>query len=1451
MPQITKIRIVNFRYNDGRRLIADELFDLEREDGGAADVLISLANGGGKSVLVQLMMQPVLPKARVAGRKIESFFTRSTDHCFIVLEWSLDESKMKLLTGIAMSASDTRADAETERGFHIKYYTFLSLCAARRGGYDIASLPLSEKRNGIFTPAPFDAVRALSRKPNSGLERYASDDGVKWRERLAQYGIYQEEWRIIEQLNSNEDGLSKFFSTKKTSDAVIDSLILPHIEGRLHTGASKDDSSLDTMLISYARQFSRQQDIVRERETLKGFSDCLTQTEGQAAKLWEDNEAFVRSVGNLFAFQDALTGEVQRKTVEMERLQTQQKKLQEDIRQIHWEKASGDFYEAEGAFQLEKETYEQAKEKRDGAEHLLSVTKNKLLLLECAGYFQRQQGIRAKIAAVEEEIHNRETQSESAHRLAALKYSALTGIDARLRQVAPERKQLDDEIAACKIALSELQTQRKRLGKQYEQAVAEAAKTETLRDKQIADDDKAVETLGIEAIRNLDGRYWEADLMDWQNALQQQEKTAEDAIADLQTEIRKLEERRDSVPQSIAETQSRAEQTGRLIQDLQNGLDAFASLEAKVSNICQRYSMDFDLRFSPYHREYIEGEIGKNLAAVRREEQKMEATEQAIAAVRRGTLHIPKVLMDFLDSTSVPYTSVERYLLSQQRTGHLSKMQTSALLERYPYAAYGIILEEPDIAVVQKEAEGRWLPSLLPVLTNADMNQMLQGTWETPLSIAAFDRNYFADCDSYAQRLQQERDKLAVHRESLLSRQEELHTAADVLAEFSRYEQTWQQRAASELAQAEHERKELGNRVAALQKELEKTKTAIAAAYLSTDELREEQRELQDRQRRFTALQAGLTEEERLSELLTLRNRERKEIKRQQEALEREDAEQNRILDNHIQQKRELDDLQADLEAGRRDVADAQETELVEGDWQWLLSQYRTLLCAQNDDLNRLNADRERLYDDDKQMQWELDRRGCPKEAYSDLPYSQQRENAVREQSKNAEAAAADARNAFDAANRAYGFAESSVQSAKQRLWEFGGEPLPLDQVGSAFERRTREAQEALRKVEQQRRAAERERTSLEKTMDRAENATEQYARPDRVSSITLSEDHKAQLRILTTELSEQSNSVREGERTVKESLRRMLEDYGSASEDVRSAVTGMQKLLNEKSVRGDRYFTLHEHIEENIHLVSLRIGQIDTDLREFHQTKGDLVRQCVIQGKQMYDGLLQLSASSKVRVQDRRRAMIRFDIPETADEAMATAAITAEIEKTARQIAGKLAEDTAPDTEIRTIAKRTVGSKNLLRKYIGADSIVMKAYKIDQNPGSSGYRTWEQTQVNNSGAEKFVVYFAVILALLAYAADGEGLEGSALRRVLVLDNPFGPISSRHVLEPMFEIARSYQIQMICLSDISKSDILSCFDLVIRAIVKTSATGEREQLTHQGNERIEHGFYRSEQMNLF
>ena len=51
MSKISRIRILNLNYNNNTIKIDDETFDL-----GGQNTLISLRNGGGKSVLVQMIV---------------------------------------------------------------------------------------------------------------------------------------------------------------------------------------------------------------------------------------------------------------------------------------------------------------------------------------------------------------------------------------------------------------------------------------------------------------------------------------------------------------------------------------------------------------------------------------------------------------------------------------------------------------------------------------------------------------------------------------------------------------------------------------------------------------------------------------------------------------------------------------------------------------------------------------------------------------------------------------------------------------------------------------------------------------------------------------------------------------------------------------------------------------------------------------------------------------------------------------------------------------------------------------------------------------------------------------------------------------------------------------------------------------------------------------------------
>ncbi len=1452
MPQITKLRIVNFLLNDGNRLIADELFDFESESKGPANTLINLANGGGKSVLVQLMMQPIIPKARVQKRRIESFFTKSTDHSFIVLEWTLDSSRQKLMTGIALSASDSSTNQDAERGFQIKYYTFLSQYESYQGDCNIITLPLSRKENGRFVPAAFDEVRNLAKRSGNALRRFSSDDTRLWQEQLAEYGIVAREWSIIEDLNSNEDGLSSYFESLKKSDALIDKFIIPRIEEKQTQGIPKEDSSLETMLISYAKQFSRQQEIIREGEILTGFCGMLETAKGEAETLWNAEDARRSSIGALFAFADALRQALQQLEDTRGQLEEKREETQKQMDHIRWEMASSSYYVRKEDADAKAALCQKAKSVRDDAEAQFESAERTLKLLECARYYGQLREIDAQFAAICEEITRREAEGESGSRLAALKYSAHWAIQEELARVSPELARTEAEAETVSASIKDLQEEIRKAEAQEKTAEAEVEHFRTLFEKLLADNDAAAASLSFASLRMLDGRYPEYDISAWRDKKSREIQSLEEEIASSDARHSLLEARREQIPQEKADQQTALREKQAAMAELNEQISKYEELERQLAVICEKHDLDYENRFSDQGRRYLEEQIEAVKAEATKDYRGLESLEEELSAIARGSLHIPKAICDFLSDSGCSYISLEKYLLEQQKAGNLAPARVLQILDRYPYAAYGILVDEATLEMLLEEAEERWLPAALPVFTDKDMNALLDETAEGFSSVSAYSREYFQDRASFQGRVEMQKATLSAHRQMLAERQAGLESDFSVLDSFAVCDRTWLSQSTTERSRLDTEIDTDTSRIAALENELAANKQEIAQIAAEVKAQEENLRQLHEQQEAFDRFVKSLEEEIRLEqELYTAESR----LHATRETMEKSRKQHAAIEEQYrklLAQAADLRTLCNMLQGGARIVAGAAETtELIQGSWEDLLQQYNATLEAQNANLKHLSENRARLEKERIEKEKELQRRDLPREAYKGIVYTEQNEEAAIVARKDAEIFYKEASEAFSRALQAQNKAEVYLEQAEQALKPFGGMPLSKSDVGQAFDERLQNAEKELHQLDVRRIEVEKRVSALQRTLDRTEMDLEKLAHPQNLSTASLEENFEGQRRRLTKTVEEREQAVRAAKKQVDATVQSINQVYSAQSENVRLAVSNMHRLLTDESVSGDRYYTLCEHIDANLHTTRLRIAQINTDLKEFNKTKEDLLHQCTIQGRIVYEGLRRIESNSKVQIQGRRRAMLRFDIPEQVDEHVARGAIATELEKGTEEIVQRMVDADTQESELRKLAQRTVGSKRLLRSYIGKESIQIKAYKIDRNPENSGYRTWEDTQVKNSGAEKFVVYLAVILALMAYARDAyEGIGGEKNRSVLILDNPFGPISSKHVLEPMFDIARNYHVQMICLSDIGKPDILSCFDMVIRAVVRNFSLSCKEQLTHEGNETIEHGFYCAEQVPL-
>ena len=126
MPSINRIRVNNVKYNFGTQSYDDFTMRMY-----GRNTLYDLANGGGKSVLMLLLMQNLIPNCTLDDKQpIEKLFRDGSNTVIhSLIEWKLDECDIKdgyryMTTGFAARKATT-VNEETENLFLISTVAIL------------------------------------------------------------------------------------------------------------------------------------------------------------------------------------------------------------------------------------------------------------------------------------------------------------------------------------------------------------------------------------------------------------------------------------------------------------------------------------------------------------------------------------------------------------------------------------------------------------------------------------------------------------------------------------------------------------------------------------------------------------------------------------------------------------------------------------------------------------------------------------------------------------------------------------------------------------------------------------------------------------------------------------------------------------------------------------------------------------------------------------------------------------------------------------------------------------------------------------------------------------------------------------------------------------------------------------------------------------------------------
>ena len=152
MSKINAVRLINVNYNNNAIRISDECFYFNGKS-----TLLSLRNGGGKSVLVQMMTAPFVHKRYrdAKDRPFAGYFTTARPS-FILVEWVLDQGAGYVLTGMMVRRNQEISENNSEELDMINFISeYTEPCLQ-----DIRHLPVVEKGKKEIVLKSFSACPA-------------------------------------------------------------------------------------------------------------------------------------------------------------------------------------------------------------------------------------------------------------------------------------------------------------------------------------------------------------------------------------------------------------------------------------------------------------------------------------------------------------------------------------------------------------------------------------------------------------------------------------------------------------------------------------------------------------------------------------------------------------------------------------------------------------------------------------------------------------------------------------------------------------------------------------------------------------------------------------------------------------------------------------------------------------------------------------------------------------------------------------------------------------------------------------------------------------------------------------------------------------------------------------------------------------------------------------------
>lgn len=1446
MPQIWRARLTNIEYDGGKKIYADELFRLNSQN-----TLINLANGGGKTLLIQLLLQVVLPNEMLNKRPLADLLGSKKYTGHILVEWKLDNPEPTFLTtGFCF----TRGNDEGDR---LKYFLY-TLHYREPNDFDIKNLPLVQAK----TPLDYTELLTLLRGARGQETRatiFERDDKRRaYLTHLASYNIFEKEWKNIKVTNNVEGGVGEFFAAAKTSKQLLETVLIPAVEETIFAGEQ------DAKRLSQA--FAQvHQNLIRLPELQKNLHDFQV--------LRREGERVLDAVRSFEASQGTLIREKSRLRKLYNSADGDMNQIKQDLAKIEEQLALCKTQRFELNYQLDSIPYvrlHQQKElteqgKREAEEWLNSATeqyaKADFLWRQSRGYNDYLE--RAELSGANVALQKRRELASlgQEEQLAELDLTRVTlrallegvclGLDHDYTQIQTANQALDQRVREVSLELTSLRQTDKDL------AIRVAALDTLLKNYQ---------TKWDELYRVYQNMAWLED-----PALALGELTG--ILTGLKGKIKALEDRLVALVEEQKTRVQRSQDLAVLLSESQTTLKAYRLDKEQADGALlelQEFLGRYSIRcLAPYAeqtriRAEIQAKIRDFQDKIRFEGVRIEQLKDQLSLIQESGAYVPNreilKVQRLLDELQIPAQLGSKWLEEQG----ISEDERLSYVRHTPLLPYALILAEEDFKRLQnsKSFQTAVLSCPVPLLVRRpELVPTADLTPEKLMSVSGgpayllwhkgYDYALSPELlEKVVTELEVELERATRNLQALAVSEEQLRKLGELERSFfSRYPEDYLPTLEKHLSDLQKQRElDIAEQVK-LDQEQRNADFELDETRRSSEERKDEERVRRLDVERFTTWQKEVLE-------FTRNSAERKEVKEEQTnnalALTHREVEQGQLNQDRIAGASKLKEVEGLRTSRRTELSEVPlpnrqdlhprdvSYEEAKGCWQ----ESENAVAKVHSELKHCEETILRNLSEIKRIEKRIERDWKLTLAeVEDAKYKTSEEELDRLETESF-----NWKNELASAQKTVHAKDKDVERLLGQLTEKETQIKKI--YGKPAETGYRDLDLALAKLEKELLSLQRQ--EQEWKLIHKDTAEQEQILVDGMKSLATSLKHfevppseetlpqaewlmsRAMLPGTIDNLTQELGRVQKLVQQLREAGEKSFRGYAEILRRQGNSV--VDRFVSHLLADEERRFQLEvmeQAFAKSFEMIAKFEEKASFELVEAERNKQELVELSINQAQRIAQEMQMIDRYVKVDYAGKRVNAVQIKLKDWETD-QAQALMNAYIDDLIKELK-RQAEQGEPEEKQEKFIDKKMSSRQLLNVLANLEQATIRVLKPEQHPRSPYYDAWDDVQ-KWSGGERYAGYMAMFMAILSYTRS----KLSSLHnpyKVMLADNPFGAASSPHVLNLIFQLAESNHIQMICLTALTEDTIFTYFPAVYSLRLRPFMG--KDYMTS----KIERGFY--------